>query len=143
MIEPVHVHDLLPAGTVWALTTRTSAGGLRTRPVTVFAGTDLSHAVVLTGARADKVAQLEADPALTLVRQLLSGWIAVEGIGEVERERRTVAEHLRRAGMASPAAQVAVLRIRPTRARRWEVVSERPWDNTCRELVLARDAPHE
>lgn len=141
MTDEIGLGDLLPSGSVWALTTRTRAGGLRTRPVTVLHGSDPWHVVVLTGAAAEKVAEARADPAVTVARPIPRGWVAIEGTAEVVLDETVVAAHLRAAGVEIPASPIAVLRIRPIRARRWETASERPWDNTCHELTLRVPPP--
>ena len=123
----------LPPGTVWLLTTARPDGGHRSRPVTVFSGLGASELAVLTTPSARKVAEVIADPRVTLAGPLADGWWAGEGTAVVDTEPASIAPILTEAGVAGSIPAVA-LRITLVAAQRWTVHSQDPWDNTAMDL---------
>lgn len=131
---------LASGGSTWLLSSRDAGGALRTRPVTVWwdpADVDGTEPVVhvLTGADARKAADLERDPEATVAGAVPGGWFSAGGRTEVIRDPAAVAVILRRVAPAVPVRDVAVLRITLLEARRWSVLSDRPFDNTVTQLL--------
>ncbi len=125
----------LVAGGVWLLTTRTSAGQLRTRPVTI-AATTTGRVIVVTGLDAEKLDQMRHDPAVSLAGPVPGGWFAVEGRASVHSAPHEVDELVASSPLALPRQGLAAIEIRLDRARRWEVRSSDPWDNVCHEVPV-------
>lgn len=132
-------HDDI-AETVLLLTTTTSRGALRSRPVTTFSGRTPAEILVLTGSSAGKVRDVTVHPAVSLAGPVPGGWFAAEGIATVDHRPAAVAELLHRIGPPATADQVVVLRVQLSRARRWETASSAPWDNSCIEIPLGQNA---
>ena len=121
-----------PAGSVWLLTTRAIDGRLRSRPVTVFHGSDDAEVTIFTAASARKVTDISSDPAVTLAGPVAGGWWSAEGSASVDHDATT---ELAAAGLPT-APDSCVLRVRLQLVRQWTMHSGQPWDNTVEEWEL-------
>lgn len=123
----------LGAGTVCMLTTYGPDATLHARPVTIWSGSSPYEVVVLSAPDAAKIAEITAQPEVSLSGSSADGWWSAEGAATLDSD--AVLDTLRAAGLPTHVPVTAV-RITLSRIRRWTVTGSGPWDNTYDEQVF-------
>ncbi|WP_062464209.1 pyridoxamine 5'-phosphate oxidase family protein [Demequina soli] len=119
----------------WLLTSRVAGRGIRTRPVRLFGGRGGPDVMVLTGATSRKAAEIELWPEVTLAGPIGDGWFAAEGTARVLRDSADVEELVVECAPGVHAADICVIAVTLTSARRWVVRSPSAFDNAIDTLL--------